>query len=143
MRRAVMILVLVTAGSGWPACGPLTPPARVVPEFDALAGEPAPGSSRVVLDVEGRRCRVHLANRRLVGRFLVEQARDRRRRFVLCVTPCQVELALGAHRLRFCDEANVTVWVGSRMTIFRVAVDGSRTPAYVQWAPEKRPARAR
>lgn len=129
-----------TTVSGLLSCLPVRPPARVVPSYDALSGRPAPGNSRVVLDVEDRRCRVRLANQQQVGRVLVQQAADRQLWFVLCVTSCQVDLKRGAHRLRFCGEADVTVQLRSRPTIFRVAADGSRKPAFVQWEPAKRSA---
>ena len=135
MRRFALLLSSVVWGAGLWACVPLSPPEPIVPQYDPLRGAAADGYSRVVLDVKGRRCRVRLANQHQVRQVLVQQ-RSYRHGYVLCVTPCQLELKQGPVRLRFCDEADATVHVRRHPTVFRIAVDGRRRPAAVQWAPE-------
>jgi hypothetical protein len=122
------------------ACLPLRPPARRVPKYDALAGQPARGHGRVVLDVVGKRCRVRMANtHRSVGRSIIRQTPEPDQRFVLCVTPCEIELTRGAHLLTFCEAAGLVVLVGPRPSVFRAAIARSAAPVVVQWEPQAPP----
>lgn len=147
MSRMVLAATLLLAGCFF-RFAPLAPPERVVPVFDAVPAAPGPGSGRVVLDVDGRRCRVRLAtaHRTQSGARIVEQRYADAS--VLCVTPCQLELPLGVHRVSFCDARDFDVQVTPEVSVFRARVEGGGYHARgssVQWqlATEQPPAPAR
>lgn len=121
------------------SCVPRVPD-RVVPEFDPIAGEAAPGSGRVILDVENRRCRVRLASQHstAAGAKIV-QPHSPGGANVLCVTPCQVELPVGWHLLTFCDAGEVSVPVVRRTSVLRLQLRVGDTPIVSRWMLDGRP----
>src|SRR5262249_9059035 len=144
VRTRLCLAGLFALAGGCLIYTPPPPPPRIVPPFDAISDPLGPGSGRVVLDVVGRRCRVRFADRHRTayGVRIVDTTRAEGAKEVLCVTPCQIELPLGGHRLLFCERASFEVPVTAEATVFRAALGHRGLRSSTQWSLEPAPALA-
>lgn len=137
MKHLLLVLVLVSACYRTHNLGAPAAPARVLPAVSA-AGAPAPGMSRVLLDVQEGPAVVEtlrggsvsaVAGSHLLGGSLEIAQR-------VCITPCVLDTSPGAHELRFTlvDDGSRTstgfINADTQVSAYRHAIGTKRSNAW-------------